>query len=128
MRRTLIVAALAFLASGCYHATINTGIAPGTQQIHQPWAKSFVYGLVPPETVEAMETCGPAGVARVETLQSFLNGLVAGLTFGIFTPMTITVTCGQGEEDADLPEVTSREEFEAALHGGTPFLVPLSTR
>lgn len=82
---------------------------------------------MPPATVEAMAECGSAGVARVDTQHSFLNGLVGGLTFGIFTPMTITVTCGQGEDDADLPEVTSREELAAALTGGAPFLVPLGT-
>ena len=37
--------------SGCYHATIETGLPPGTQTLEQPWASSWVYGLVPPETV-----------------------------------------------------------------------------
>ncbi|NNK65052.1 MAG: hypothetical protein HKO98_17750, partial [Gemmatimonadetes bacterium] len=61
----------------------------------------------------------------VETQHSFLNGLVAGLTFGIFTPMTITVTCGAGEEQ-DLQEVTTAEEMEKALEDGGAFLVPIS--
>ena len=42
--------------------------------------------------VEAQNECGN-GVAKVETQQSFLNGLVGGLTWGLYTPMTITVTC-----------------------------------
>ena len=125
MRRVLVLALSVLMFSGCYHATINTGVAPGTTQIHQPWATSFIYGLVPPATVDAMETCGSAGVARVETQHSFLNGLVAGLTFGIFTPMDILVTCGAGEDDADLPEVTTAEEMQEALANGGAFLVPL---
>jgi hypothetical protein len=87
---TLLAAVVAL--SGCYHATIETGLPPGTQTLEQPWASSWVYGLVPPETVEAASRC-PNGVARVETRQSFVNGLVALLTIGIYTPMEIMVTC-----------------------------------
>lgn len=104
MRRTILVALAAVSVGGCYHATINTGIAPGTQQVQDKWADGFVYGLVPPDAVEAMVGCGNRGVARVETRISFLNGLVGGLTLNIFTPMEITVTCGQGEEEEDLQQ------------------------
>lgn len=95
MRRVLAVCATAFVLGGCYHATVNTGVAPGPRLIEQPWAKSFVFGLVPPDPVDAMAQCGNGGVSRVETQLSFLNGLVSVLTFSIFTPMEITVTCGQ---------------------------------
>ena len=65
--------------SGCYHATIDTGLPRGTQTIEQPWASGWVFGLVPPETVEAASRC-PNGVARVETTLSFLNLLVRVIT------------------------------------------------
>jgi len=71
-----------------------------------------------------MSECGAAGVARVETQQSFLNGLVSLLTLSIFTPMEITITCGQGDAQ-DLQDVTSVGELEAALQRGEPFLVSL---
>ena len=128
MRRATLLVLVALVFGGCYHATVNTGVAPGSQQIHQPWAKSFVFGLVPPETVNAMEECGSNGVARVETQISFLNGLVSALTFSIFTPMDILVTCGAGEDDGDLPEVTTREELESALSSGGAFLVPVGSK
>ena len=80
--------------SGCYHATVNTGIEPGARQVQQPWAKGFIFGLVPPNPLNVMDECDDAGVASVETQLSFLNQLVSGLTLGIFTPMEITVTCG----------------------------------
>ena len=47
---------------------------------------------MPPSVVEAQSEC-ENGVARVETQQSFLNGLVNVLTGGIYTPMTVIVTC-----------------------------------
>jgi hypothetical protein len=118
------VAALAM--SGCFHATVNTGVAPGTRLVQEKWATSFIYGLVPPDAVNAMAECGGAGVARVETRISFLNGLVGVLTFQIFTPMEITVTCGRGEQE-DLEEVSTAEAFETALERGDPFLVLLTS-
>jgi hypothetical protein len=66
-----------------------------------------------------MQGC-PAGVARVETRQSFANGLVGMITFGIYTPMEIIVTCADGP-GASL--VTSKEDFETAMTNGASFLV-----
>jgi sugar lactone lactonase YvrE len=94
---------LVILLGGCYHVTVNTGLTPGDKVISQPWAASWIDGLIPPKTVEAREQCGTAGVARVESQHSFLNSLVAGLTFSIFTPMQIDVTCAQGASPAPAP-------------------------
>ena len=80
-----------FLLVGCYHATIDTGLAPGHKTVEM-WKHSWIYGLVPPSVVEAQSEC-ENGVARVETQQSFINGLVNVLTGGIYTPMTVIVTC-----------------------------------
>lgn len=106
MRRKIAIVASAVLLSGCYHATVRTGINAGPERYHQSMAPGWVYGLVSPSTVDAEEHCGDRGVAIVETQHSFVNMLVGGLTFGIFTPMTITVTCGDGTpeeqgEDSD---------------------------
>lgn len=96
MNKLFITAVLCvgFMVSGCYHATVETGKAPSAEVIEQPFALSFVYGLVPPPTVDAAEECSN-GVSKVETKISFVNGLVQSLTFGLFTPMSIKVTCAQ---------------------------------
>ena len=90
--RPLALVATLFTLSACYHATIETGLAPGVQTLEKNWAAGWIYGLVPPSTVETMQRC-PDGVARVETQLSFPNQLVSFLTLGIFTPMKIVVTC-----------------------------------
>jgi len=82
--------------AGCYHATIETGATPSTVVITKPWASGFVFGLVPPSTVETAAKC-PNGPAKVETQISFLNGLVSFLTLSIYTPMQIDVTCATGK-------------------------------
>lgn len=92
MSRTALLLVGALLGQGCFHATIETGRTPGPETIDKAWASGFIFGLVPPATVETAQKC-PNGVAKVETQQSFLNGLVNILTFGIYTPMAIKVTC-----------------------------------
>jgi hypothetical protein len=77
---------------GCYHGTIITGATPSTETIEKSFASSWIYGLVPPSTVETAAKC-PNGVAKVETQLSFVNELVYVLTLGIYTPMSIKVTC-----------------------------------
>lgn len=89
----LLVGMVALL--GCYHATIDTGVAPSEKVIEKRWASSWILGLVPPSTTTTAAQC-PAGVAKVETRQSFLNGLVNIVTMSIYTPMAIRVTCAQG--------------------------------
>lgn len=91
MRR--IAALLLPLAlSGCYHAVVETGRMPSPQRVEKHWASGWIYGLVPPSTMETQQRC-PSGVARVDTQLSFPNMLVGYLTLGIFTPMDVVVTC-----------------------------------
>jgi hypothetical protein len=94
MRKAAIVLAILALSAGCYHATIETGVTPSAQVIEQPFAASWIYGLVPPKTVEAQSKC-TRGVSKVETQMSFVDALVGAITWGIFTPISIKVTCAQ---------------------------------
>jgi hypothetical protein len=86
------VVLVAIVLSSCYHAVINTGLAPSGQTITNKWATGWLYGLVPPKVVETASQC-PNGAARVETQLSFLNQLASAITFGIYSPMTIEVQC-----------------------------------
>ena len=82
----------AFALTGCYHSVIQTGRPESSDVISIKWANGFIYGLVPPPVVETAARC-TNGVAKVETQHSFLNGLAAVVTFGIYTPIQIDVTC-----------------------------------
>ena len=93
--RVSALLAVVLVASGCYHARIETGLTPSAQVYEQTFASGWIYGLVPPSTVNAASEC-PNGVAVVETELSFVNQLVSAITLGIYTPMHITVTCAAG--------------------------------
>ncbi|TVP44418.1 MAG: hypothetical protein EA350_11590 [Gemmatimonadales bacterium] len=90
---------LIVLISGCYHAQISTGAPPSPQVIDQPWAHSFIGGLVPPNPIDASTQCAN-GVSRVETRLSFLNLVANAVTFSIYSPMHLTVVCAAGQEQA----------------------------
>jgi hypothetical protein len=106
-RRILALTLLSVSTTACFHAVIDTGLPPGAQTIAKPWAHSFVYGLVPPAPIDASNVCR-AGVAKVETQHSFLNGLVAGLTWSLYTPISIQVTCA-ADRGARQPGDSSNE-------------------
>lgn len=93
MRRQVLLPILAplFLAV-CYHATIETGRPLSPEVLEKPFASSWIYGLVPPSPLSTAARCSN-GVAKVETKLSFVNQLVGFLTLGIYTPMSIKVTC-----------------------------------
>ena len=93
--RAVALVLLVASMTGCYAARVETGLPPSAKVIEQKWASSWIYGLVPPKTIKATTECKD-GVAIVETQLSFLNQVVSVLTFGIYTPMQIMVTCATG--------------------------------
>lgn len=97
-----LLASVLLIAPGCYHATVVTDRTPSNQVVENLWAHSFIVGLVPPETVDVSEQC-TNGVAIVETQHSFLNLVAHAVTFGIYSPMTITVTCATGASAHRMP-------------------------
>lgn len=114
---SLCVAAL--LCAACYHATITTGKPESQTVVEKQWASSFVFGLVPPDVMDVSKDC-PDGVAKVETQHSFLNALVAAITFNIYTPMDLKVTCtgsgGHASADYTVPENGTAAERQAVIN------------
>jgi hypothetical protein len=97
MRRTMtaLALALAVTLSGCYHATVTTGMAPApapNAEVSRSMASGWLWGLVPPSITDTAAQC-PRGVSRVETQISVGNRLVSWLTGGIYTPMSVVATC-----------------------------------
>ena len=125
----LLSVALACVASGCFHQIVQTGRTPGTTVIEKPWTATWLWGLVPADAISTAAQC-PNGVATVETQQSFLNGLVGGLTLGIYTPQEVKITCAigsasiPGAREIDVAQGASIEERMAGIHRA----ITISTR
>ena len=82
----------ALVLTACYHQVVDTGLPAGSTKIDKPWTATWIFGLVPATPIDFRTQC-PNGVAMVDTQMTFLNGLVGVLTFGIFTPLSVSVTC-----------------------------------
>lgn len=86
----------ALVLTACYHQVVDTGLPAGETRIAKPWTSTFIFGLVPATPIDVRSQC-PNGVAIVDTQMTFVNGLVSFITFGIYTPLSVTVTCsGRG--------------------------------
>jgi hypothetical protein len=116
----LLSAFFAIAATGCYHQIVETGRTPGPTVVNRT-ATSWVFGLISTSSSEIdVRTLCPSGVAVVETQQSFINGLLAALTIGIYTPQTVTVTCAAGAGEASAPQINvpqtaTSEQLAAAV-------------
>ncbi|KJZ14187.1 lipoprotein bor [Marinomonas sp. S3726] len=97
MKKTLAVAALTtLLLAGC--STQKFNLNPGadlTSDASLTTSQTFFVSGIGQETeVNAAEVCGSADkVAQVLTKQTFINGLLGAVTFGIYTPRTVEVRC-----------------------------------
>lgn len=80
-----------FLMTSCYTYTSVVGEgAKGNKEVTE-WNHYVVYGLAPVGVSDSQEMAGGAKDYEVTTRQTFVNGLVSALTFGIYTPTTTTV-------------------------------------
>jgi hypothetical protein len=94
--KKIIGLALLFTVTGCFHIHYITNEPVAPSPADESWHHNFIYGLVegsPP--VPVSQIC-PDGYAKVESETSFVNGLVRVLTFSIYTPETVTVSCKAG--------------------------------
>ena len=94
MIKRVLLSAVLLAAIGCFRTTVETGAAPADTKIDLPWQKAWVFGLVPPDTINAKATCAK-GVSKVVVEHSFVNLLVGAITWNIFTPIHPTVTCAK---------------------------------
>ena len=97
MRRSTfgLMTVLMVSTTACFHQIVNTGRTPSATVVEMPWVSTWLWGLVPATPIDVRSQC-PTGVAIIETQQSFANGLVGGLTLGIWTPQSVRVTCASG--------------------------------
>jgi len=81
----------ALVLTSCYSYTSVVGQgARGNQQITQ-WNHYVIGGLAPVGVSDSKVMAGGATDYTVFTRMTFVNGLIGGITGGIYTPTTTTV-------------------------------------
>jgi hypothetical protein len=92
MKMMTVVFAASMLLTSCYSYTSVVGNgAQGNSQTTK-WNHYVIYGLAPVGVSDSKQMAQGAENYTVHTRQSFVNGLVTAITFGIYTPTTTTVT------------------------------------
>lgn len=97
MQMTFVVLGLALAATGCATHTINyknpTAPAGGpTQTAKQSF---FLWGLVGGSEVNLDQMC-PSGVSQIQSKTSVGDQIFTILTGGIYSPMSVNVSCATG--------------------------------
>lgn len=92
MKTMTVVFAASMLLSFCYsYTSVVVKGAQGNSQTTE-WNHYVIYGLAPVGVSDSKQMADGAENYSVHTRQSFVNGLVSAITFGIYTPTTTTVT------------------------------------
>lgn len=94
MTGVVLLAAVTFL-TGCFSTTFSySNRAPGrTEDVNRTF---LIRGVVNSnDPLRAFEVC-PEGVASVEVVHTFVDGLLGCVTLQIYTPNTVRVTCQGG--------------------------------
>lgn len=93
MRRVAAAAALLAL-TGCYNVHYRSS-RPASDRTFDRSMNFFLWGLVGDPEINIAEVCGPSGYATLKTTDTFVDGLLATLTLGIYVPRTLVVTCAR---------------------------------
>lgn len=93
MKKILILAAFSLLVTGCAQQTFV--MAPQSTDVAIEESQHFfIEGIGQEKEIDAAAVCGSADkVGKVEVQQTFINGLIATVTFGIYTPREARVFC-----------------------------------
>jgi len=105
MGRVVIGTVLLTAAAGCYEHTYTLGTgAPVGPVVYDEWQNHWLSGLVGEKNLDIGVLC-PSGNATIHDEQSFLNGLVSVLTFGIYSPTVVEIRCANGRSaQISIPE------------------------
>ncbi|MHB1192243.1 MAG: Bor family protein [Longimicrobiales bacterium] len=112
--------------AGCFRHTVDVGGgARHAPVVYDRWEHFWVAGLIGHVRVDVEGLC-PSGQATIEARQSFLNGLVTGLTSGIYAPTTVRVRCHDGRRAAlelsaeDVRRAVGHDSFRALVAAEMP--------
>ncbi len=89
------VAAAALFLTACQTQQAQIKGAPKGNPAVSKTQHLFIYGLAgQPAVIDAAAVCGGADkVQAIETQMSFIDGLLTGITYSLYTPRTVKVYC-----------------------------------
>jgi hypothetical protein len=112
MKKTILLILLVSLFVGCntqrFYTTSDRGANYGKTE---GTSHFFIYGIgQTKEYYPSNDVCRGRQIAMIETHYSFVNGLLAVLTSGIYTPLTYEITCGKKIKKTKAEKTEEEEE------------------
>ncbi|MBX2812614.1 MAG: Bor family protein [Myxococcales bacterium] len=81
----------------CYnHSYVNPSLAPETNASYSQWHSHWFFGLISTTADVELTTVCPQGVARIDNVHTFVNGLIGALIGVVYAPTTVKVYCSSG--------------------------------
>ncbi|MBV5282832.1 MAG: Bor family protein [Paludibacter sp.] len=87
-----LIFAVAVMMTSCYTFTATVGNGPQTGAKVVSHNHYLINGLAPISTAKTKELVGDAKDYSITVSHSFIDGFLAILTSGIYTPTTVTIT------------------------------------
>lgn len=104
----IVTAVLLVSLSACYKHVYRTGLPAAGRPAYSAWHHSFIAGLITTSSDINLSSLCPSGVAEINDEMTFLNGLVAILTEGLWTPTHVEVFCSASAAGASVPILPER--------------------
>ncbi|MFT3753764.1 MAG: hypothetical protein QM800_13100 [Paludibacter sp.] len=92
LMKLTMVFAVALMMTSCYTFTATVGNGPQTGEKIVAHNHYLIDGLAPVSTVKVKELTGEAKDYSITVSHSFIDGFLAMLTGGLYTPTTVTIT------------------------------------
>ena len=86
-----LICGLALFTTSCYVNTQTVGKGPQSNVEVKKMNPYFIFGLAPGNVADVKQMAGDASDYQVTIKHTFVDGLLAAITFGIFTPTTTIV-------------------------------------
>lgn len=93
MKSVLFAVTLAFLCS-CSTQTFKVTQGSAKTVPNYEGTNHFIFwGLGQEKLIDPKEVCGERKVAQIHSKTSFMNGLLGGITWGIYAPRDYAIYC-----------------------------------
>ena len=96
MKKILATVTMIAALSGCctQNFPLNNDRMP-TVPTYEGTSHFILWGLGQEKTINPKDVCGKKKVTAVNTHYSFVQGLITGITYGIYSPRGYSVYCEQ---------------------------------
>ena len=95
MIKLVLTFSLLALIQGCSTVTIQPKASQklSSQPSYEESKSFYFWGIHGEHRIDAKQICGEQGILQMQSQQTFANGLLTGITLGIYSPHSVKIWC-----------------------------------